>query len=83
MVDDPGAGPERGRNSSMTTIQRSFAALMLVAVASTAVADGGCPPFEVGADVLHQQTDEQPEKLKELVEELEEEEEEDEEPDCE
>ena len=64
----------------MTTIQRSFAALMLVAVASTAVADGGCLPFEVGADVLRQQTDEQPEKLTELEEE---EEEEDEEPDCE
>ena len=64
----------------MTTIQRSFAALMLVAVASTAVADGGCPPLEVGADVLHQQTGEQPEKLTELEEE---EEEEDEEPDCE
>ena len=66
----------------MTTIQRSFAALMLAAVASIAVADGGCPPLGVGADVLHQQTDEQPKKLKELVEE-EEEDEEDEEPDCE
>ena len=66
----------------MTTIQRSFAALMLAAVASIAVADGGCPLIGAGADVLHQQTDEQPEKLTELEEE-EEDEDEDEEPDCE
>ena len=68
----------------MTTIQRSFAALMLAAVASIAVADGGCPRFGVGEGVLGQQTDEQPKKLEQLVEDLEEEEdEEDEEPDCE
>ena len=67
----------------MTTIQRSFAALMLAAVASIAIADGGCPPLGVGTNVLQQQTDEQPTKLKQLVEELEEEEDEDEEPDCE
>ena len=67
----------------MTTILRSFAALMLAAVASIAVADGGCPAFGVGEGVLQQQTDEEPGKLKQLVEELEEEEDEDEEPDCE
>ena len=66
----------------MTTIQRSFAALMLAAVASIAVADGGCPRFGVGEGVLEQQTDEQPKKLEQLVEDPEEEEE-DEEPDCE
>ena len=65
----------------MTTILRSFAALMLAAVASIAVADGGCPAFGVGEGVLQQQTDEQPKKLKQLVEE--DEEDEDEEPDCE
>lgn len=67
----------------MTDILRSFAALMLAAVASIAVADGGCPAFGAGEGVLQQQTDEQPKKLKQLVEELEEEEDEDEEPDCE
>ena len=67
----------------MTDILRSFAALMLAAVASIAVADGGCPAFGIGDGVLQQQTDEQPKKLKQLVEELEEEEDEDEEPDCE
>ena len=67
----------------MTTILRSFAALMLAAVATIAVADGGCPAFGIGESVLQQQTDEQPRKLEQLVEELEEEEEEDEEPDCE
>ena len=65
----------------MTDILRSFAALMLAAVASIAVADGGCPAFGVGEGVLQQQTDEQPKKLKQLVEE--DEEDEDEEPDCE
>ena len=67
----------------MTTILRSLAALMLAAVASIAVADGGCPAFGVGEGRLQQQTDEEPRKLKQLVEELEEEEDEDEEPDCE
>ena len=71
----------------MTTILRSFAALMLAAVASIAVADGGCPAFGVGEGegVLQQQTDEEPGKLKQLVEEIEEDEDEDEdeEPDCE
>ena len=66
----------------MTTIPRSLAALMLAAVASIAVAGGGCPAFGVGDGVFQQETDEQPKKLKQLVEELEEEEE-DEEPDCE
>ncbi len=70
----------------MTTILRSFAALMLAAVASIAVADGGCPAFGAGEVMFQQQTDEQsdgqPGKLKQLVEELEEEDE-DEEPDCE
>ena len=66
----------------MTTILRSFAALMLAAVASIAVADGGCPAHGVGEGVFQQESDEQPGKLKQLVEELEEEEE-DEEPDCE
>ena len=65
----------------MTDILRSFAALMLAAVASIAVADGGCPAFGAGDGVLQQQTDEQPKKLKQLVEE--DEEDEDEEPDCE
>ena len=68
----------------MTTIQRSFVALMLAAVASFAVADGVCPAFGVGEGVLQQQTDEESRKLKQLlVEELDEEEDEDEEPDCE
>ena len=67
----------------MTTILRSFATLMLAAVASIAAADGGCPAFGVGEGVPQQQTDEEPGKLKQLVQELEEEEDEDEEPDCE
>ena len=67
----------------MTTILRSCAALVLAAVASIAVADGGCPAFGVGDRVLQQETDEQPGKLKQLMGELEEEEDEDEEPDCE
>ena len=70
----------------MTTILRSFAVLMLAAVASIAVADGGCPAFGVSEVVFQQQTDGQsdgqPGKLKQLVEELDEEDE-DEEPDCE
>ena len=69
----------------MTTILRPFAVLMLAAVASIAVADGGCPAFGAGEAVFQQQTDEQsdgqPGKLQQLVEELEEDE--DEEPDCE
>lgn len=57
----------------MTTIQDSFAVLMLVALASQVGADVRLPAPGAGADVLHQQD----------TGILEEEEEEDEEPDCE
>ena len=58
----------------MTTIQKSFAILMLVALASHAGADVRPPVAVGGADVLHQQD------TTILVDE---EDEEDEEPDCE
>ena len=61
----------------MTTIQESFAILMLVALASQAGADVRHPAPGAGADVLHQQD------TGIVEEEEEEEEEEDEEPDCE
>jgi hypothetical protein len=60
----------------MTTIQESFAILMLVALASQAGADVRHRAPGAGADVLHQQDTG-------IVEEEEEDEEEDEEPDCE
>ena len=61
----------------MTTIQRAFAVLMLLAFASLADAGVRDPAPGAGADVLHQQGAEK------LVAEDEEEDEEDEEPDCE
>ena len=60
----------------MTTIQESFAILMLVALASQAGSEVRHSAPGAGADVLHQQDTG-------IVEEEEEEEEEDEEPDCE
>ena len=57
----------------MTTILKSFAILMLVALASQAGAGVRLPAPDTGVDVLHQQGTVM----------LEEEEEEDEEPDCE
>ena len=64
----------------MTSIQRWFVALMLVAFASMAGAGAGYPTPGAGADVSHQQTTDAPEEGEQLKkDELEE----DEEPDCE
>ena len=59
----------------MTSIQRWFVALMLVALASPAGAGVRYPVPGVSAAVSHQQTTDQPQEQDEL--------EEDEEPDCE
>ena len=64
----------------MTSIQRWFVALMLVAFAPMAGAGAGCPAPGAGADVSRQQTADAPEEGGQLEkDELEE----DEEPDCE
>ena len=64
----------------MTSIQVSLAVVLLVAFATVAGAGDGCAAPETRADVLHQESGDEP-NPKEIL--LEEEEEEDEEPDCE